>query len=105
MERMITMPSDYISKSALITVLQKRSDELMDEHFPKMSGTLMGAIGLIDQQPTLDLVPAPVKCEECKYYEVLHCGICKCPKTCRIEFPKREPTDFCSYGKRKDGAK
>jgi len=91
------MPSDYISKSALITVLQKRSDELMDEHFPKMSGTLMGAIGLIDQQPTLDLVPAPVKCEKCEYSLKRGDLI-----FCKAGMPSIYEDYYCANGKRKE---
>ena len=56
---------------------------------------------VIDRQPTIDAVPV-VRCRECK-----HCD----PENYHCDHPmgtaaplRRKPDDFCSYGKRKEGA-
>ena len=55
----------------------------------------------LDKFPTIDAVPA-VRCRECK-----HCD----PENYHCDHPmgtaaplRRKPDDFCSYGKRKEGA-
>ena len=56
----------------------------------------------IDLAPTVDAVPV-VRCRECKYREsddifgMLWCNLDSCTK-------RVKPYDFCSYGKRKEGA-
>ena len=46
--------------------------------------------------PTVDAVPV-VRCRECKHYDGKW--------MCKISgVPSRKPNDYCSYGKRKEGA-
>ena len=56
---------------------------------------------MLDKMPTIDAVPV-VRCRECN-----HCD----PENYHCDHPmgttaplRREPDDFCSYGKRKEGA-
>ena len=81
---------------------------LIDAHSAKeaLEYTLVGdaasmAQRVIDRQPTIDAVPV-VRCRECK-----HCD----PENYHCDHPmgtaaplRRKPDDFCSYGKRKEGA-
>ena len=55
-----------------------------------------GLIDLIEKAPTVDAVPV-VRCRECKHYDGK--WLCKISGV-----PSRKPDDFCSYGKRKEGA-
>ena len=55
----------------------------------------------VDEQPTIDAVEV-VRCKDCK-----HCD----PENYHCDHPmstaaplRRKPDDFCSYGKRKEGA-
>lgn len=60
----------------------------------------------IDAAPTVDLVPRPVKCGECEYLETLYTeagAVGHCNLGERETFGCK-PDDFCSCGKRKDGA-
>lgn len=60
------MPSDYTSKSALLdkfTELKKSAPTLKDAIY------LDGVMAVVDTAQTLDLVPAPVKCGECVYWQ------------------------------------
>lgn len=54
---------------------------------------------LLDVAPAVDVVQV-VRCKDCRFYETM--GACECPKAHKIEFPTREPDDFCSFGERKD---
>lgn len=49
----------------------------------------------VSDAPTADAVPV-VRCKDCKHEFGGSCIICG--------FQKRKPDDFCSYGKRKEGA-
>lgn len=85
-----------IDAKELEKVLEKRSDELFDEHFPVMSGTVMGTICYIISAPTVDAVEV-VRCGECDQW---HDGVCDtfvCD-TCGPNF-------YCANGRRKVGAK
>lgn len=53
-------------------------------------------LDLVDSVPTVDAAPV-VRCKDCKHEFGGSCIICG--------FQKRKPDDFCSYGKRKEGAK
>ena len=59
---------------------------------------------LLQDAPTVDLVTAPVKCGECKYFDTDECamiGYCDgCD--CKVDLGFNE-TGFCSHGERKDG--
>lgn len=60
-----------------------------------------GAVGLIEQAPTIDAVPV-VRCGKCRWW----CSKAGDPPTCMHEFnglPYSTATDFCSYGERKEG--
>lgn len=52
---------------------------------------------LIADTPTVDAVPV-VRCRDCRSYNK--------PKTgwCEVHLDCEHPDDYCSYGKRKDGA-
>ena len=56
-----------------------------------------GLLGLIEKAPTVDAVVV-VRCKNCRSYNK--------PKTgwCEVHLDREHPDDFCSYGKRKDGA-
>ena len=68
-----------------------------------------GLIDLIEKAPTVDAVPV-VRCRECQHWkptgskagnsfsDMEYIGGCEFTKYCRRE------SDFCSYGKRKEGA-
>ena len=70
-------------------------------HGNSMRGGIRKALRCIEQAPTIDAVPV-VRCRECKWWQedddVGHCdnpdGLDNYAK----------PEDFCSYGKRKEGA-
>ena len=53
-------------------------------------------VRFLKKQPTVDAVPV-VRCRECKHYDGK--WLCKISGV-----PSRKPDDFCSYGKRKEGA-
>ena len=75
----------------------------------QMRGGIRKALRCIEQAPTVDAVPV-VRCRECKYWkpsgskagnsfsDMEYIGGCEFTKYCRRE------SDFCSYGKRKEGA-
>jgi hypothetical protein len=85
---MMKMPSDYISKSALLKQLE--SDDSL-KHARKLIHLY------VEEFPTADVEP------------VVHCGECRfriCNKKCELdEQPLRDwdDDDFCSQGERKDG--
>lgn len=56
----------------------------------------------IAQTPTEEDVVKVVRCKDCKYnaFEQSHGTIIHCHKELVCKF--RKPTDFCSYGKRKE---
>ena len=56
-----------------------------------------GLIRLLEKAPTVDAVPV-VRCRDCRSYNK--------PKTgwCEVHLDSEHPDDYCSYGKRKDGA-
>lgn len=52
---------------------------------------------VLDYAPTVDAVVV-TRCKDCRSYNK--------PKTgwCEVHLDREHPDDFCSYGKRKDGA-
>ena len=57
---------------------------------------------LLENAPTVAAIPDPVKCGECEFLDndgVHIYGMCRNPNTGNVKID----TDFCSYGKRKDG--
>ncbi|CAB1252036.1 conserved protein of unknown function [Ruminococcaceae bacterium BL-6] len=78
-------------------IIWKRSEETCD-NYPKLSGALAAAIGLLDKCPTIDAVPV-VRCEKCKYWknDSIHIyGMCQNPNIGSVKMD----TDFCSYGEK-----
>lgn len=69
------------------------ADALKDKQFGAF-GWLAGED--LTAAPTIDAVPV-VRCRECKHYDGK--WLCKISGV-----PSRKPDDFCSYGKRKEGA-
>jgi hypothetical protein len=95
MERMITM------RLIDADLLRKESKMLYSIHaFEPVEAYTQDQI---DNAPTIDLVPAPVKCGECKYYDTDECrmtGTCDgCDCEINLSF---NSTGFCSYGERKE---
>lgn len=62
-----------IDADALEQVLSRRSDELMDEGQPIISGAALGAVCFVISAPTIDAVPV-VRCKECEYYNITCCS-------------------------------
>ena len=65
-----------------------------------------GLVDSIESVPSADVVEV-VRCKDCKYYReyVSNRGsalMCFCP-CCISGQGKKKPTDYCSYGERKDG--
>ena len=57
--------------------------------------TKMDFCGWLDDAPTVDAVPV-VRCKDCtEYQQNFH--------WCRLHDGEMQPTDYCSYGERKDG--
>ena len=59
--------------------------------------TVEWCIGILRQAPTIDAVEV-VRCKECKHFDEGH-KVCK--RVFSIAF-QLKPTDFCSYGERKE---
>ena len=61
-------------------------------------------VRFLKKQPTVNAVPV-VRCRECVHYEM---GVClkiyDDGAASRYAWQERKPDDFCSYGKRKEGA-
>jgi len=84
------MPNDYISKSALEDEFSSYPGEIGQEIYD-----------MLHMAPTLDLVPAPVKCGECIYWADDGFGKMCCGRV----GVTRKPDFYCANGKRKDCAK
>ena len=83
------MQNDLISRSALSAAVTS------------MNNNLSGVQMLIDNAPAVDAVPV-VRCKDCAFYDFGEC----CNTTMDMSdgahfYPY--PTDFCSYGERKQG--
>lgn len=89
--------------------------EESDETWSVTGGTAIRLIhNAINNAPTIDAVPV-VYCKDCKYADTERRNvtekryynailICKNSNLCNDEPLAMWPTDFCSYGERKDGA-
>lgn len=55
--------------------------------------------GCSDYKPTADVVEVPCRCEKCKYYVAEYCTR---DIKGRTNMFYMQPTDFCSYGERRD---
>jgi hypothetical protein len=74
----------------------------MRDSEPKLSGALAAAIGFLDKCPTVDTVPAPIKCGECKSCHTNgYSGVLFCDARPNVNAVNLD--DFCSYGERKGG--
>jgi len=58
----------------------------------------MDFCGWLDDAPTVDAVPV-VRCEKCTYSKPFNGVVIQCTRGAE----SRLKTDYCSYGKRKDG--
>ena len=56
-------------------------------------------IEAVEDSITIDAVPV-VRCKDCKHYHDFETHY-DCNHTCGMDYVR--PTDFCSYGERKDG--
>ena len=76
--------------------------EPSDEEWGVTGGTALRLIhNAVDNAPTVDAVPV-VRCDDCWMYEE---GFCFSRHVgCGSVTPQRNPDDFCSHGKRKEGA-
>lgn len=92
--------AEYIERGAFMQFPIRR------DHYDRKNGNKHFINGIetvleyAEQLPTVDAVPV-VRCRECKYYkpDELECG---CDFAGGLPYVK--PDDFCSYGKRKEGA-
>lgn len=93
---------------AILAERDKIPYELVSEkpfkHGNSMCGGIRKALRCIEQAPTIDAVPV-VRCKKCVHYEM---GVClkiyDDGAASRYAWQERKPYDFCSYGKRKEGA-
>lgn len=58
----------------------------------------------IKNAPTVTVVPAPVKCGECKFYDTDECAMVEYCDGCDCKVDLQfDETGYCSAGKQKDG--
>jgi len=83
------MPSDYISKSALMKAIENERQITVSNqcNFKDIINTI----------PTLDLVPVPVRCGECEYSLKRGDLI-----FCKAGMPSIYEDYYCANGKRKE---
>lgn len=80
----------------------KPGDMLYDNEFAVLC-PLDEVSGVVDACPTVDAVVV-TRCKDCKHYDL---GVClkiySDGNAQKDSWQSRNPDDFCSYGKRKDG--
>ena len=81
----------------------------LEHEYGSLGGAVSGCMKHIDNAPTVDAVPV-VRCRDCQHWkptgskagnsisDMEYIGGCEFSKYCSRE------SDFCSYGKRKEGA-
>ena len=85
--------SDYIRK-------EDAKDALQEKVFHNLTDEFYGAMQVIDELPSADVVPV-VRCRDCRkciydsLFDQLWCNMT--PVTRRVK-----PDDFCSYGERRE---
>ena len=76
----------------------------LEHEYGSLGGAVSGCMKHIDNAPTIDAVPV-VRCKDCvngtvfvnkQGAEYVDCVL--------DDYSVRKPTDYCSYGKRKEGA-
>ena len=76
----------------------------LEHEYGSLGGAVSGCMKHIDNDPTVDAVPV-VRCKDCvngtvfvnkQGAEYVDCVL--------DDYSVRKPTDYCSYGKRKEGA-
>lgn len=82
--------AEYIEREALIGDLTAAMDHRGMGQVIKQT-----LIRYVKRQPAADVVPV-VRCKDCDHLFGTLCAVCG--------LLPRKPDDFCSYGKRKDGA-
>ena len=86
-----------IDADALMDVIRQHEYRLATKHGSIDYGMFtLGIQQAVDEQQTIDAAPV-VRCRECKYHN-------KPPCPMKLSFNWTEDEDFCSYGKRKEGA-
>ena len=106
LEMPTTTNSDYIKREDAINAIQKKHKEEGAEDLgfdEEQIGILTGlafAKDEVDAIPSADVVEV-VRCKDCKWYMALSDIYGKCTYRTR-EHLYNEPTDYCSYGERKD---
>ena len=92
----------YIDADNLKSIIKKATDRMV--YINGVKAVDMGAItGLIDRQPTADVVEVVRGCD-CKYCETVIHSIIDEPQwfcTRMVKAFDVDPTCFCSYGERK----
>lgn len=95
------MAKEYIEREAICYQLEKQ------ESIDGQSRAIRRARRIVADFPAADVVPV-VRCGECKWFQInmrqdgyLPKGVPECE--CRHWCGACDPTDFCSYGVRKDG--
>ena len=81
----------------------------LEHEYGSLGGAVSGCMKHIDNAPTIDAIPV-VRCRDCQHWkptgskagnsfsDMEYIGGCEFTNYCRRE------SDFCSYGKRKEGA-
>ena len=81
----------------------------LEHEYGSLGGAVSGCMKHIDNAPTIDAIPV-VRCRDCQHWkptgskagnsfsDMEYIGSCEFTNYCRRE------SDFCSYGKRKEGA-
>jgi hypothetical protein len=80
-----------IDADALEKVLQKRSNELMDENQSTISGALMGAICFVVTSPTINAMPVNQGEWTTGYFQDIVCTACTHPSTSNTK------TSYCPH--------
>ncbi len=100
---------EYIERGALEEKLNRRLEQLRKEYgnYDHYTDGFDEAVDIVEAEPTAADVVEVVRCEKCKFYEIVEYWHPDCNGTkqvCRLLKRQMQEDDFCSYGERKDGA-
>ena len=86
--------SDYISREDAV-------DELQEKVFHNLTDEFYGAMQVLDELPSADVVPV-VRCKDCKHFYFADNRIPQEQRyVCEISGEIWKPDSFCSYGERR----
>lgn len=90
---------DCVHYDACINILKKTFKGITQEEIDRVSNRDNDCRTF---KPKADFVEV-VRCKDCKYYEGNSCFNRQWDLESSVEIPLVRPTDFCSYGERKEG--